>query len=82
VSCYGVSDAQLAAELFEHERQAQGTLVLDGVGEVSLSLQDALLRFFDNEARTASGDVRLIACSRETCLETLAAGASDASSCQ
>ena len=85
INCAGVPDTLLASELFGHvrgsftdahrdkpgwlEQANRGTIFLDEVGEMSLSMQSLLLRFLDNgeiqrvgsERFTSKVDVRVIA---------------------
>lgn len=95
VHCQGVSDTQLATELFGQNlnpsgrplpsrlQQANGgTLLLNGVNELSLPLQDALLHFLASREFPLLGptptpsrvDVRLIATSHDTLFEDVTSG--------
>lgn len=86
LNCAGISGVELASELFGYEKGAfeeaadqyrglleladGGTLLLDGVGDLPLQLQDRLLRFVETSKfrrqgghRELRSDVRLIAAS-------------------
>jgi DNA-binding NtrC family response regulator len=97
INCAGVPDSLLASELFGHVRgsftdayrdkqgwleQAHGgTMFMDEVGEMSLQMQAALLRFLENgeiqrvgaDRRSATADVRIIAATNRKLIERVAA---------
>ena len=96
INCAGVPDSLLASELFGHmrgsftdayrdkqgwlEQAHRGTIFLDEVGEMSLQMQAALLRFLENgeiqrvgsERRSAVVDVRIIAATNRRLIERVA----------
>ena len=98
INCAGVPDTLLASELFGHmrgsftdahrdkpgwlEQANRGTIFLDEVGEMSLSMQSLLLRFLENgeiqrvgSDRFASKvDVRVIAATNRKLVDRIAAG--------
>src|SRR5688572_12562135 len=97
INCAGVPDTLLASELFGHvrgsftdayrdkqgwlEQAHRGTIFMDEVGEMSLQMQAALLRFLENgeiqrvgsERRSAVVDVRVIAATNRRLIERVAA---------
>ena len=97
INCAGVPDTLLASELFGHVRGSftdahrdkpgwlelanRGTIFLDEVGEMSLSMQSLLLRFLENgeiqrvgSDRLASKvDVRVIAATNRKLVDRIAA---------
>src|SRR5688572_5337175 len=97
INCAGVPDSLLASELFGHmrgsftdayrdkqgwlEQAHRGTIFMDEVGEMSLQMQAALLRFLENgeiqrvgsERRSAVVDVRVIAATNRKLLDRVAA---------
>jgi two-component system, NtrC family, response regulator HydG len=97
INCAGVPDSLLASELFGHvrgsftdahrdkqgwlEQAHRGTIFMDEVGEVSLQMQAALLRFLENgeiqrvgaERRSAVVDVRIIAATNRRLIDRVAA---------
>jgi DNA-binding NtrC family response regulator len=97
INCAGVPDSLLASELFGHmrgsftdayrdkqgwlEQAHRGTIFMDEVGEMSLQMQAALLRFLENgeiqrvgsERRSAVVDVRVIAATNRRLIERVAA---------
>ena len=97
INCAGVPDSLLASELFGHmrgsftdayrdkqgwlEQAHRGTIFMDEVGEMSLQMQAALLRFLENgeiqrvgsERRSAVVDVRIIAATNRRLIERVAA---------
>jgi DNA-binding NtrC family response regulator len=96
INCAGVPDSLLASELFGHvrgsftdayrdkqgwlERADRGTIFMDEVGEMSLQMQAALLRFLENgeiqrvgsERRSAVVDVRIVAATNRKLLDRVA----------
>ena len=97
INCAGVPDSLLASELFGHvrgsftdayrdkqgwlEQAHRGTIFMDEVGEMSLQMQAALLRFLENgeiqrvgsERRSAVVDVRIIAATNRRLIDRVAA---------
>jgi transcriptional regulator with PAS, ATPase and Fis domain len=97
INCAGVPDSLLSSELFGHvrgsftdayrdkqgwlEQAHRGTIFMDEVGEMSLQMQAALLRFLENgeiqrvgsERRSAIVDVRIIAATNRRLIERVAA---------
>ena len=97
INCAGVPDSLLASELFGHmrgsftdahrdkqgwlEQAHRGTIFMDEVGEMSLQMQAALLRFLENgeiqrvgsERRSAIVDVRVIAATNRRLIDRVAA---------
>jgi DNA-binding NtrC family response regulator len=97
INCAGVPDSLLASELFGHvrgsftdahrdkqgwlEQAHRGTIFMDEVGEMSLRMQAALLRFLENgeiqrvgaERRSAVVDVRIIAATNRRLIDRVAA---------
>jgi DNA-binding NtrC family response regulator len=97
INCAGVPDSLLASELFGHvrgsftdayrdkqgwlERADHGTIFMDEVGEMSLQMQAALLRFLENgeiqrvgaDRRSAVVDVRVVAATNRKLLDRVAA---------
>ena len=97
INCAGVPDSLLASELFGHvrgsftdahrdkqgwlEQAHRGTIFMDEVGEMSLQMQAALLRFLENgeiqrvgsERRSAVVDVRIIAATNRKLIDRVAA---------
>ena len=97
INCAGVPDSLLASELFGHvrgsftdayrdkqgwlERADRGTIFMDEVGEMSLQMQAALLRFLENgeiqrvgaDRRSAVVDVRVVAATNRKLLDRVAA---------
>ncbi len=97
INCAGVPDSLLASELFGHvrgsftdayrdkqgwlEQAHRGTIFMDEVGEMSLQMQAAMLRFLENgeiqrvgsERRSAIVDVRVIAATNRRLVERVAA---------
>jgi transcriptional regulator with GAF, ATPase, and Fis domain len=98
INCAGVPDTLLASELFGHmrgsftdahrdkpgwlEQANRGTIFLDEVGEMSLSMQSLLLRFLENgeiqrvgsERLASKVDVRVIAATNRRLDQAIAAG--------
>lgn len=97
VNCAALSDAMIESELFGHERGAftgaisqragyferanTGTLLLDEIGEISLTTQAKLLRVLQSGEfervggiSTIKTDVRIIAATRRNLEEEIAAG--------
>ena len=95
INCAAFSEAQLESELFGHvnggfggvsmpgllQAAHRGTVLLDGVGEVSLRLQAKLLRFIETGEVPSAGaigggrvDVRMIAAASDNLVERVAAG--------
>src|SRR5688572_22004142 len=99
VNCSGIPETLLESELFGHvrgsftgafrdkpgliEQAGRGTLFLDELGEMSLRMQAALLRFTETgeiqrvggEGRAAVTDVRLITATNRDLRDRIAAGA-------
>jgi len=97
INCAGVPDSLLSSELFGHTRGSftdayrdkqgwlesahRGTIFMDEVGEMSLQMQAALLRFLENgeiqrlgsERRSAIVDVRIIAATNRRLIDRVAA---------
>ena len=97
INCAGVPDSLLASELFGHvrgsftdahrdkqgwlEQAHRGTIFMDEVGEMSLQMQAALLRFLENgeiqrvgaDRRSAVVDVRIIAATNRRLIDRVAA---------
>jgi two-component system, NtrC family, response regulator AtoC len=97
INCAGVPDSLLSSELFGHTRGSftdayrdkqgwlesahRGTIFMDEVGEMSLQMQAALLRFLENgeiqrlgsERRSAVVDVRIIAATNRRLIDRVAA---------
>jgi DNA-binding NtrC family response regulator len=97
INCGGVPDSLLASELFGHvrgsftdayrdhqgwlEQAHRGTIFMDEVGEMSLQMQSALLRFLENgeiqrvgsDRRVTALDVRVIAATSRRLAERIAA---------
>ena len=97
INCAGVPDSLLASELFGHARGSftdayrdkqgwleqahRGTIFMDEVGEMSLQMQAALLRFLENgeiqrvgaDRRSAVVDVRIIAATNRRLIDRVAA---------
>jgi len=97
INCAGVPDTLLASELFGHlrgsftdayrdkpgwlEQANRGTIFLDEVGEMSLSMQSLLLRFLENgeiqrvgsERLAPKVDVRVIAATNRKLVDRIAA---------
>jgi transcriptional regulator with PAS, ATPase and Fis domain len=97
INCAGVPDSLLASELFGHVRGSftdahrdkpgwlelanRGTIFLDEVGEMSLSMQSLLLRFLENgeiqrvgsERLASKVDVRVIAATNRKLVDRIAA---------
>ena len=97
INCAGVPDTLLASELFGHmrgsftdahrdkpgwlEQANRGTIFLDEVGEMSLSMQSLLLRFLENgeiqrvgsERLASKVDVRVIAATNRKLVDRIAA---------
>src|SRR5688572_24784926 len=82
ISCAGVSDSVLEAELFGNllEQAHGGTIFIDEIGEMSLRLQELLLRFLENGEIERSGsddtqsvvDIRVIAATSRNLLTRIA----------
>ena len=97
INCAGVPDSLLASELFGHTRGSftdayrdkqgwleqahRGTIFMDEVGEMSLQMQAAMLRFLENgeiqrvgaDRRSAIVDVRIIAATNRRLIDRVAA---------
>jgi DNA-binding NtrC family response regulator len=97
INCAGIPDSLLASELFGHmkgsftdayrdkqgwlEQAHRGTIFMDEIGEMSLSMQSLLLRFLENgeiqrvgsDRRTTAVDVRIIAATNRKLHERVAA---------
>jgi DNA-binding NtrC family response regulator len=98
INCAGVPDTLLASELFGHmrgsftdahrdragwlEQAHRGTIFFDEVGEMSLQMQAALLRFLESgeiqrvgsEARPSKVDVRVVCATNRNLLERVQSG--------
>jgi two-component system response regulator AtoC len=97
ITCSAISESLMESELFGHERGAftdahqqkkgmleharGGTVFLDEIGEMGLSLQAKLLRFLEEKAFMRVGgvhdikvDVRVIAATNQNLQEAVAAG--------
>jgi DNA-binding NtrC family response regulator len=98
INCAGVPDSLLATEMFGHtrgsftdahrnttgwlEKAHRGTIFMDEIGEMSLSMQSLLLRFLENgeiqrvgsERQSTRVDVRLIAATNRRLADRIATG--------
>ncbi len=98
INCAGVPDSLLATEMFGHmrgsftdahrdttgwlEKAHRGTIFMDEIGEMSLSMQSLLLRFLENgeiqrvgsERQSTQVDVRLVAATNRRLTDRIATG--------
>jgi DNA-binding NtrC family response regulator len=82
VSCTGIPETRLEDELFSHfERAAGGTLFIDGVAEMSPTLQARLLRVLQEKqferaggTETLTTDARIIAATHQDLARLMAEG--------
>jgi len=98
INCAGVPDSLLATEMFGHmrgsftdahrdttgwlEKAHRGTIFMDEIGEMSLSMQSLLLRFLENgeiqrvgsERQSTQVDVRLVAATNRRLADRIATG--------